>query len=175
MKRAVLYARVSTTDKGQNPEMQLAEMRQFATSRGWEIIGEHVDRCSGAKDRRPALDALWRDAKVRRFDVLLVWKLDRFGRSLKQLVNALAEIEALGIALVSLRDGFDLTTPGGRAMYGMVAVMAQFERDLIRERVIAGIAQAKVEGRTWKRGRSKKPAKLLSRTTLWRRSREARG
>lgn len=89
------------------------------------------------------------------------------------LVNALAEIEALGIALVSLRDGFDLTTPGGRAMYGMVAVMAQFERDLIRERVIAGIAQAKIEGKVWKRGRSRKPAKLLSRTTLWRRSREA--
>lgn len=85
MKRAVLYARVSTTDKGQNPEMQLAEMRQFATSRGWEITGEHVDHCSGAKDRRPALDALWKDAKARRFDVLLVWKLDRFGRSLKRL------------------------------------------------------------------------------------------
>jgi DNA invertase Pin-like site-specific DNA recombinase len=174
MKRIALYARVSTLDKGQNPEMQLAELRAFVNARGWTITKEYVDHgVSGAKEQRPALDALWRDAKARLFDCVCVWKLDRFGRSSKHLINSLSEFQELGISFVSLRDGFDLTTPGGRAMFGMVAVMAEFERDLIRERVIAGIAQAKAEGRSWKRGLSKK--RNLSRTTLWRRARAAGG
>jgi DNA invertase Pin-like site-specific DNA recombinase len=172
MKQVALYARVSTLDKGQNPEMQLSELRTFANARGWNIVKEYVDHgISGAKEQRPALDELWRDAKARRFDIVAVWKLDRFGRSTKHLINSLSEFDALGVAFVSLRDGFDLTTPGGRAMFGMVAVMSNFERDLIRERVSAGIAYARAQGRTWKRGLSKK--KKLSRTTLWRRARAA--
>lgn len=176
MKRVALYARTSTLDKGQDPELQLTELRTFASDRAWPVIKEFVDRgVSGAKEKRPALDKLWIDAKARRFDTVLVWKLDRFGRSLKQLVNALAEFDALGVAFVSLRDGFDLTTPAGRAMFGMVAVMADFERDLIRERVRAGIAHAKASGKTWKRGPNRKPSNgkpKFSRTTLWRRGRK---
>ena len=87
------------------------------------------------------------DAKQRKLDTILVWKLDRFGRSLKHLVNALAELESVGVAFVSLRDGFDLTTPSGRLMFGVVAAMAEFERDLIRERVKAGIVNARAKGR----------------------------
>jgi DNA invertase Pin-like site-specific DNA recombinase len=102
---------------------------------------------SGSKDSRPELNRLMLDAKQRRIDCVLVWKLDRFGRSLKHLVNALAELEAVGVSFVSLRDTFDLTTPSGRLMFGVVAAMAEFERDLIRERVKAGIANARAKGR----------------------------
>jgi DNA invertase Pin-like site-specific DNA recombinase len=102
---------------------------------------------SGSKDSRPELNRLMLDAKQRRIDCVLVWKLDRFGRSLKHLVNALAELEAVGVAFVSLRDAFDLTTPAGRLMFGVVAAMAEFERDLIKERVKAGIANARAKGR----------------------------
>jgi DNA invertase Pin-like site-specific DNA recombinase len=171
MKRVALYARVSTLDKGQNPEMQLAELRAFTKAREWGIVVEHVDHCSGAKERRPQLDKLMADARARRFDVVLVWKLDRFARSLKQLVNSVEEFDALGIAFVSLRDQFDLTTPSGRLQFQIIGAMSQFERDLIRERVIAGIAHAKATGKTWKRGPQKKPA--TSRTTLWRRAQKA--
>jgi DNA invertase Pin-like site-specific DNA recombinase len=142
-----LYARVSTSDKGQDPQMQLRELREYCDRRGWTVTGEYVDvGVSGAKDSRPELNRLMADAKQRRFDVVLVWKLDRFGRSLKHLVAALGEFEALGIAFVSLRDSFDLTTPAGRLMFNMVASFAEFERDLIRERVKAGIANRRSKG-----------------------------
>jgi len=143
-----MYARVSTKDKGQDADLQLRELREYAKQRGWMIAGEYVDQgVSGSKDSRPELNRLMLDAKQRKIDVVLVWKLDRFGRSLKHLVNALAELEALGVAFVSLRDAFDLTTPAGRLMFGVVAAMAEFERDLIKERVKAGIANAKAKGR----------------------------
>ena len=120
--KIALYARVSTADKGQDPEMQLRELREYCERRGWIVATEHVDvGVSGAKDSRPQLNKLMADAKQRRFDAILVWKLDRFGRSLKHLVSALGEFEALGIAFVSLRDSFDLTTPAGRLMFNMVA------------------------------------------------------
>jgi DNA invertase Pin-like site-specific DNA recombinase len=134
--KIALYARVSTSDKGQNPEMQLRELREYCERRQWTITSEFVDvGVSGAKDSRVQLTKLMIGAKQRQFDAVLVWKLDRFGRSLKHLVTALGEFEALGIAFVSLRDSFDLTTPGGRLMFNMVASFAEFERDLIRERV----------------------------------------
>ena len=146
MKTAV-YARVSTSDKGQDPEMQLRELREYCERRGWTITSEYVDvGVSGSKDSRPQLNKLMADAKQRRFDAILCWKLDRFGRSLKHLVSALGEFEALGIAFVSLRDSFDLTTPAGRLMFNMVASFAEFERDLIRERVKAGIANRRAKG-----------------------------
>lgn len=145
--RVALYARVSTADKGQDSELQLHELREFAASRKWEVVGEYTDKgYSGAKESRPALNRLMADARRRKFDVIAVWKLDRFGRSLKHLVTSLADLESLGLAFVSLRDGFDLTTPGGRAMFGMCAVMAEFERALIRERVKAGMVNAKRKG-----------------------------
>ena len=102
---------------------------------------------SGAKESRPALNRLMRDAHRRKFDVVLVWKLDRFARSLKQLINALAEMEALGIAFVSLRDNLDLSTPSGRLMFQIIGAMAEFERALIQERVRAGLRHARTQGK----------------------------
>jgi DNA invertase Pin-like site-specific DNA recombinase len=143
-----LYARVSTRDKGQDPEMQLAELREFAIKRGWQVAGEFVDvGVSGSKDSRPQLDAMMRLAKTRKLDVIAVWKLDRFGRSLRHLVDALAELNAVGCAFVSLRDNLDLTTPAGRMMFHVIGAMAEFERELIRERVKAGLAHARSKGR----------------------------
>ena len=127
--------------------MQPRELREFVERRSWQITGEYVDRgVSGSKDRRPALDQMMAAAQGRKFDVLLVWKLDRFTRSLKHLVNALAEFEALGIAFVSLRDNLDLTTPSGRLMFQIIGAMAEFERALIQERVKAGLRNAKAKG-----------------------------
>lgn len=145
--RVAIYARVSTANNGQDPTMQTRELKEYCERRGWTIAAEYVDvGVSGAKDSRPQLNRLMADAKQRRFDTVVVWKLDRFGRSLKHLVSALGEFEALGIAFVSLRDAFDLTTPAGRLMFNMVASFAEFERDLIRERVKAGIANRKAKG-----------------------------
>jgi DNA invertase Pin-like site-specific DNA recombinase len=145
--RVALYARVSTTDKGQDPDLQLRELREYAARRGWAIMGEFVDEGqSGAKESRPALNRLMEEARRRKFDVVAVWKLDRFGRSLKHLVTTLADLESLGIAFVSLRDGFDLTTPSGRLMFQIIGAMGEFERNLIRERVKAGMANAKRKG-----------------------------
>src|ERR1022692_1536570 len=151
---AALYARVSTRDKGQDPEMQLTELREFAAKRGWKVVVEFVDvGVSGSKDSRPRLDAMMRLAQSRKLDVIAVWKLDRFGRSLRHLVDALAELKAVGCAFVSLRDNLDLTTPAGRMMFHVIGAMAEFERELIRERVKAGLAHASSKGQ--KLGRPK--------------------
>ncbi len=152
--RVALYARVSTTN-GQNPEMQLAELREYASRRGWEVAGEYIDEgVSGAKESRPALNRLMVDAHRRRFAVLLVWKVDRFGRSLRHLVNALADLDAMGIAFVSLRDNLDLSTPSGRLMFQIVGAMAEFERALTQERVRAGLRLAKSKGKRLGRPRT---------------------
>jgi putative DNA-invertase from lambdoid prophage Rac len=142
-----LYGRVSTTDKGQDPELQLKDLRQYASARGWKVFGEYVDKGeSGAKDRRPQLDRLMEDARKRRIDGILVWKLDRFGRSLKSLVTTLEELRSLGVQFVSYTENLDFSTPAGRAMANLIGVFAEFERDLIRERVKAGIQNAKSKG-----------------------------
>ena len=146
-KRIALYARVSTTAGQQDPEMQLRELREYAEHRDLIITGEYTDRMSGSKDTRPALTLLMADATKRKFDAVLVWKLDRFGRSLRHLVNALAELEALGVSFISLRDNLDLTTPSGRLMFQIIGAMAEFERALIQERVKAGLRNAKAKGR----------------------------
>jgi len=147
-KRVCLYARVSTSNGHQDPELQLRELRAFAAARGWTLAGEYVDRgVSGSKDRRPELDLLMTGARSRTFDILLVWKLDRFARSLKHLVTALAEFDALGVQFVSLRDNLDLTTPSGRLMFYVIGAMAEFERALIQERVRAGLRNARAKGK----------------------------
>jgi DNA invertase Pin-like site-specific DNA recombinase len=145
--RVALYARVSTLNN-QDPEMQLSELREYAGRRGWQITEEYTDQgVSGCKESRPALNRLMSDACRRRFDAILVWKIDRFGRSLKHLVNALAELAALGVAFISLRDNLDLSTPSGRLMFQIIGAMAEFERALIQERVRAGLRNARAKGR----------------------------
>ena len=145
--RIALYARVSTTGGQQDPEMQLRELREYAKHRDFVIVGEYVDRMTGSKDSRPSLNRLMADAAQRKFDAVLVWKLDRFGRSLRHLVNAIADLEALRVAFISLRDNVDLTTPSGRLMFQIIGAMAEFERSLIQERVKAGLRNAKAKGR----------------------------
>jgi DNA invertase Pin-like site-specific DNA recombinase len=145
--RVAIYARVSTINHGQDAGLQSGELREFAEARGWKLADEYVDHgVSGSTDSRPELNRLMADAKRRRFDVVLVWKLDRFGRSLRHLVNALAEFESLGIAFVSLSDNLDLSTASGRLMFNIIGAMAEFERELIRERVKAGMKNAKAKG-----------------------------
>ena len=145
--RVALYARVSTLNN-QDPEMQLAELREYADRRGWQIYEEYTDQgVSGTKESRPALNRLMSDAYRRRFDAILVWKIDRFGRSLKHLVNSLAELASLGVAFISLRDNLDLSTPSGRLMFQIIGAMAEFERALIQERVRAGLRNARAKGK----------------------------
>ncbi len=152
--RVGVYSRVSTSH-GQDPELQLRELREYAASRGWTIVQEYIDvGVSGAKGSRPALNRLMADAHRRKLDAVLVWKLDRYGRSLRHLVNALAELEALGVAFVSLRDNLDLSTPSGRLMFQIIGAMAEFERSLIQERVRAGLRNAKAKGKKLGRPRA---------------------
>ena len=169
--RVALYARVSTL-QAQDPEMQLGELREYAARRGWELAGEYVDRKSGALEARPALNRLMIDARRRKFDVIAVWKIDRFGRSLRHLVNALAEFEAIGVAFVSLRDHLDLATPAGRLMFQIIAAMAEFERALIQERVRAGLRNAQKKGKKLGRPRiavdAAKIASLRASGASWR-------
>jgi len=146
--KIVLYTRVSTSGKGQNTEVQARELREYATRRGWDVVQEYTDNgVCGAKESRPALDRLMQDARRRKFDGVLCWKLDRIGRSLKHLVNLLAELEAVGVALVSFSDNLDLTTPQGRLMFQIIGAMAEFERSLTIERVRAGLAHARAKGK----------------------------
>jgi DNA invertase Pin-like site-specific DNA recombinase len=143
--KIAIYARVSTID--QNPDLQLAEIREYAGRRGWTVAGEYLDLgVSGSKESRPELNRLVKDAHARRFDAVVVWKLDRLGRSLKHLVTMIEDFAAYGVSFVSLRDNLDLSTPTGRLMMHVIGAMAEFERELIRERVNAGIASAKRRG-----------------------------
>ena len=126
--RAALYARVST-HVGQNPEMQLAELREYCSRRGWEVSGEFVDNgVSGGRERRPELDRMLSACRRRQVDAVVVYRYDRFARSLRQLVNALCEFDALGIQFVSLHEGVDTSTPNGRLVFGIFASIAEFER-----------------------------------------------
>jgi DNA invertase Pin-like site-specific DNA recombinase len=145
MKRAVIYARVSTLR--QDESLQLADLRQLAKRHEWDIVTEYIDRgVSGSKESREELDKMMKDATRKKFDVVMVWKFDRFARSMKHLVTALEQFRVLGIDFVSHQEAVDTATPMGTAMFGMIAVMAQFERELIRERVRAGLENAKRKG-----------------------------
>ena len=144
-KTVALYARVSTAE--QNCEMQLGDLRRFASQRFGRVY-EYVDvGVSGAQRRRPQLDALIKEAHKRLFDVVLVWKFDRFARSVKHLVDSLEEFRALGIDFISFTEGIDTTTPSGELLFHIMGAVAQFERDLIAERVRAGIAHARAMGK----------------------------
>lgn len=143
--RIALYARVSTD--GQDPELQLAALRTHASRRGLLVVEEFVDRgISGAKDRRPALDQLMRAAWEGQFRAVLVWRFDRFARSVKHLISALETFRTLKIEFISLQEQFDTSTPIGHAMFTIIGAMAELERDIIRERVKAGLARARARG-----------------------------
>jgi DNA invertase Pin-like site-specific DNA recombinase len=143
-RRVGLYCRVSTT--GQTAENQLLALRAFATARGW-IVTEFVDHgISGAKEKRPALDALHAAVRARKLDVVSCVKLDRLARSVHHLVAMVREFEALGVDLVVLDQAIDTTTPAGRLLFHVLAAISEFERDLIRDRVLAGLKRAKAQG-----------------------------
>jgi putative DNA-invertase from lambdoid prophage Rac len=143
--RIGLYARVSTHDQHTLP-MQLDALRTYAIQRGWSVVTE-VQEVGSGSIQRPKRDLLMQAARRRDVDAVLVWRLDRWGRSVADLLLTLAELNELGIGFVSLTEALDLTTPTGRAMAGLLAVFAEFEREILRERVRAGIAQARGQGK----------------------------
>ena len=146
--RVALYARVSTSNKGQDVGLQLDELRQVAGQRGWLVHAEHVDEgISGSKDSRPELDRMMAAARAGKLDLVAVWKFDRFARSTSHLVTALEEFRVLGVSFVSLREQVDTSTPMGKAMFTIIAAISELERDLIRERVIAGVRRAQAMGK----------------------------
>ncbi len=171
--RAVLYSRVSTSN-GQDPEVQSREIREYCKRRGWDLAGEYVDvGISGAKERRPQLDRLIADAHRRRFDVVVVWRFDRFARSVSHLLRALETFRALGIEFVSLSEQVDTSTPTGKMIFTVLGAVAELERSLIAERVRAGLRNARAKGK--RLGRPRKhvdPAQvalLRSQGVPWRR------
>jgi DNA invertase Pin-like site-specific DNA recombinase len=146
--RVAVYARVSTARSGQDPEMQMRELREYVHRRGWEIVGDYVDvGISGSKDCRPELNRLMADAHKRRFDSVVVWKFDRFARSVSHLLRALETFHALGIDFVSLSEQVDTSTPMGRMGFTVLGAVAEPERSLIVERVKAGLRNAQAKGK----------------------------
>jgi len=146
--RAAIYARVSTTD--QTCDLQLRELRQYIAARGWEATGEYVDTgWSGAAAARPELDRLLTDARIRRFDVVLVWKLDRWGRSVAASVKSIQELASLGVRFIAMTQNIDTddSNPMSRFLLHILAAFAELERELIRERVTAGVRAAKARGK----------------------------
>jgi DNA invertase Pin-like site-specific DNA recombinase len=175
--KVALYARVSKPPKGalsdqqrrdQNPEVQLRELREWCERSRHTIVVEYVDRLSGKNAKRPQLQKLMRDVEkgLQDVDAVVVWRLDRFGRSVLDLEDLVAQLRGAGVSFVSLKEGFDLGTATGKAMFGMLAVFAEFERNVIAERTRAGMALARAEGRL--PGRKIDPRKGPSRSTIWR-------
>jgi DNA invertase Pin-like site-specific DNA recombinase len=167
MQRAVLYLRVSTLD--QTTANQERELREVAERAGWQVTKVYKDHgISGAKgrDKRPAFDALHRAAARREFDIVMAWSVDRLGRSLKDLVNFLDDLRALNVDLFLKTQGIDTTSPSGKAMFGMLSVFADFERSIIQERVRAGLARAKGEGKTLGRPKIAADVETAIRATL---------
>jgi len=148
MKRAALYMRVSTKGHGQTTETQALALCEYAGHRGFEIIGEYRDEgISGSKDSRPALDRLMKDARARKFDVVVVARFDRFARSVSHLLRALEELNHVGVDFVSLSESVDTSTPMGKMIFTVLGAVAELERNLIRERVQMGISRARKEGK----------------------------
>jgi len=146
--RAAIYARVSTSNNGQDPCVQTRELAEFCERRGWTILPEYVDvGISGTKEKRPALDRLMADAHKRRFDVVVVWRFDRFARSVSHLLRALETFQALGIEFVSLSEQMDTSTPTGKMVFTVLGAVAELERSLIVERVKAGLRNARAKGK----------------------------
>src|SRR4029077_2903156 len=148
MSRVAIYARVSTTNHGQDVGLQTRELRQFAEARGWAVAGEYIDAgVSGAKDSRPELNRLMADAHKRRFDAVCVWRFDRFARSVSHLLRALETFRALGIDFVSFSEQMDTSTPTGKMVFTVLGAVAELERALVVERVNAGMRNAKAKGK----------------------------
>ncbi len=151
--RVAVYARVSTVD--QSTESQLLDLRHYVQDRGWKVYREYVDNgISGTKEFRPELDRLMDDAKKRKFDIVLVWRFDRFARSTKHLIIALEEFRNLGIDFVSFQENIDTSSPLGSAIFTIIAAVAQLERDIISERVRAGLRRARENGKKLGRPRA---------------------
>ena len=146
-KQVAIYARVSTLDKGQDPETQLLALRAYAARRGFMPAGEYVDYASGTRDDRPQYQALLAAARKRHIDVVLVWRYDRFARSTQALVQALKEFHRLGVDFISSPENIDTTTPQGEMIFTVLASLAQFESALMSERVKAGMARARAQGK----------------------------
>jgi DNA invertase Pin-like site-specific DNA recombinase len=146
--KAAIYARVSTTNNGQDPRVQTRELEEYCQRRGWKLAGEYVDTgISGAREKRPHLDRLMADAHRRRFDAVVVWKFDRFARSVSHLLRALETFKALGIEFVSLSEQVDTSTPTGKMVFTVLGAVAELERSLIAERVRAGLRNARAKGK----------------------------
>lgn len=146
-RRVAIYARVSTATE-QSPEMQLRDLRELTERRSFEVVREYVDTgFSGASDSRPALNDLLADARRGRFKAVLVWKLDRLGRSLVHLVRLMEELRQLGVELISFSEGLDFTTTAGKLLFQVISAFAEFERDCIRARVQAGMRNARARGK----------------------------
>ena len=146
--RAAIYARVSTSNNGQDPSMQTRELREYCERRGWKITSEYVDQgISGAQENRPALNRLMADAHRRRFDAVIVWRFDRFARSISHLLRALENFKALGVEFVSLSEQVDTSTPTGKMVFTVLGAVAELERSLIAERVKAGLRNARAKGK----------------------------
>ena len=146
-KRVAIYARVSTFDKGQDPETQLIQLREYVGRRGFDLAGEYVDYATGTNEDRVNYQRLLNDARKRLLDVILVWRYDRFARSTQALINALNEFRTLGVDFISYQENIDTTTPQGELIFGIFASLAQFESALISERVKAGMERAKAQGK----------------------------
>ncbi len=158
--RAAIYARVSTANNGQDPRVQTRELGEFCERRGWTVLPEYVDvGISGTKEKRPALDRLMADAHRRKFDVVVVWRFDRFARSVSHLLRALETFQSLGIEFVSLSEQMDTSTPTGKMVFTVLGAVAELERSLIVERVKAGLRNARAKGK--RLGRPKKPVDPL--------------
>jgi DNA invertase Pin-like site-specific DNA recombinase len=148
IKRVAIYARISTANHGQDVTLQTRELEQFAGARGWSVAGVYVDQgVSGSKDSRPELNRLMADAHRRRFDIVCVWRFDRFARSVSHLLRALETFKALGIDFVSFSEQMDTSTPAGKMVFTVLAAVAELERSLIVERVRAGLRNARAKGK----------------------------
>lgn len=172
--RVAAYARTSTTGKKQNPALQLEELRQVATQRGWTIVDEYVDAgISGTKDRRPELDRMLEDARAGRVDVIAVFKLDRLARSLRHLLAMSEDLATWGVGLVSIHDaGIDTTTASGRLLFQVLGAFGEFEAAIIKERVIAGVRRAQAAGKHC--GRPRKDLELRPALAMLREHRSLR-
>jgi DNA invertase Pin-like site-specific DNA recombinase len=147
--KAAIYARVSTSNNGQDPTMQTRELREYCERRGWAVAGEYVDiGISGTKEKRPELDRLMGDAHRRRFDAVVVWKFDRFARSVSHLLRALETFKTQGIDFVSYSEQMDTSTPAGKMVFTVLGAVAELERSLIVERVRAGLRNARAKGKS---------------------------
>jgi DNA invertase Pin-like site-specific DNA recombinase len=162
--KAAIYARVSTANNGQDPTMQTRELREYCERRGWTVAGEYVDiGISGTKEKRPGLDRLMGDAHRRRFDAVVVWKFDRFARSVSHLLRALETFKTQGIDFVSYSEQMDTSTPAGKMVFTVLGAVAELERSLIVERVKAGLRNARAKGKRIGRPASEVDASQIAR------------